>query len=69
MLQYSNSFKCLTSSDDGSAIIKFYQTEPDFVDDDTEHVITTEHELATICLNQAGAKALFESLDSIINPS
>ena len=46
--------------------MRFYQNEPDFADDDTEHIITTEHELASIIINQDGAKALFESLKSVV---
>lgn len=69
MLQFSNSFKCLTSKEDGSVVLRFYQNEPDFADDDTEHIITTEHELASIIINQDGAKALFESLKSVVKSS
>ena len=65
MLQYVNSFNCLHSSDEGSVVIRFLQSEPHLNEDGSTSV--EQHDVTSVVLTEAGTRALINSLEEILS--
>ena len=66
MLQYVNSFSCISSAIDNSLVLKLMQNAPVF-SEDPDKIETTLIEVTSVVMSIDAAKSLAEMIQSLTN--